>query len=362
MWRCAWMMLLTGCLDWAGASVEALDASLEVPLAVVGASEAPIVQARPALARPGLADVLPAVSERVVQSVVSVATQHSLSARRRGSPPSAGLGSGVIVSADGVIVTNNHVVDGADQVIVALPSGEQQRAAVVGTDPKSDLAVLQLGDPPDDLVPMALGDSNALRLGEIVLAVGTPFGIGQTVTMGIVSAKGRADIGIVDYEDFIQTDAAINPGNSGGALVDLDGDLIGINTAIFSRTGGSQGIGFAIPTAMAAPIIDSILGQGAVDRGYLGVQILDLPFDDRESLGVSGGAMIASVVQGTPAAAAGFQSGDVVVAFDGDAVTDAARFRNRVAATGSARAFEATVLREGQTTVVRGTTGSLPGM
>jgi S1-C subfamily serine protease len=295
----------------------------------------------------GLAEVLPEVSEGAVRSVVSVANPHTLSGGQ-------GLGSGVVVSADGIIVTNHHVIEGSDQVIVALNTGEQQRATVVGTDPKTDLAVLRLSDPPDDLVPLAFGDSDDLRLGEVVLAVGTPFGIGQTVTMGIVSAKGRADMGIVDYEDFIQTDAAINPGNSGGALVDLDGTLVGINTAIFSRTGGSQGIGFAIPASMARPIVDAILAEGEVDRGFLGVQIRDLPFDDREALGLAGGALIAGVQAGTPAAAAGLQAGDVVVEYMGQPVPDAARFRNRVAATGSDRPFEAVVLREGRREVVKG--------
>jgi S1-C subfamily serine protease len=296
----------------------------------------------------GLAEVLPEVSERAVQSVVSVATQRSLAG-------GAGLGSGVVLTADGIIVTNNHVVEGADQVVVALPSGEQQRATVVGTDAKTDLAVLRLSDPPDDLVPLPFGDTADLRLGEVVLAVGTPFGIGQTVTMGIVSAKGRADVGIIDYEDFIQTDAAINPGNSGGALVDLDGNLVGINTAIFSRTGGSQGIGFAIPASMAEPIVQAILDQGAVDRGFLGVQIRDLDFDQREALGIEGGALIAGVQAGTPAEAAGLEAGDVVLSYQGEAVPDAARFRNRVAATGSRGSFEATVLRDGRRQTVRGT-------
>ena len=314
----------------------------------------------------GLADVLPEVAEASVQSVVSVATRRSMQGYRYTplgfAPPQVqqGVGSGVIVRPDGIVVTNNHVVEGADTVVVTVNGDKQVLAEVVGTDPKTDLAVLRLVDPPDDLRPLPFGDSDALRLGEVVLAVGTPFGIGQTVTMGIVSAKGRADMGIVDYEDFIQTDAAINPGNSGGALVDLDGTLVGINTAIFSRSGGSQGIGFAIPASMASAVVEAILDHGVVDRGWLGIALQDLDPADREVLGIDGGVLVADVRGGTPAAAAGLRRGDIVVSFQGLPVPDAARFRNRVAAAGSNTPFEIVVARSGKPTALNGVLGRLP--
>src|SRR5512145_1914673 len=189
-----------------------------------------------------------------------------------------GLGSGVVVG-EGIVVTNNHVVADADEIKITAFGQKDFDAELVGTDPKSDLAVLRIKDEKKELKPLALGDSARLRLGDVVLAIGNPFGVGQTVTMGIVSAKGRSDLGIVDYEDFIQTDAAINPGNSGGALVDMEGNLVGINTAILSRSGGNVGIGFAIPTNMARPIVDSLLSQGKVVRGWLGVTIQNLNAD-----------------------------------------------------------------------------------
>ncbi len=309
---------------------------------------------------------LPDVAERVVKSVVSVSTERAVDPRTRrgftfGSPVEKGLGSGVILE-DGVIVTNNHVVAGAEQVVVTLDDGTEVPAKVVGTDPKSDIAVLRLVDPPDGLVALPYGDSNALRLGEPVLAVGNPFGVGQTVTLGIVSALGRSKMGILDYEDFIQTDAAINPGNSGGALVDLRGRLVGVNTAIVSRSGGSQGIGFAIPEQMVRYVVGEILEDGRVDRGFLGVAIEDVAPAMRKTLGVQspGGALISGVAARSPAAEAGFEVGDVVLTFDGAPVADATRFRNAVAATGPDRPFAAEVLREGSTVELRGTLGELP--
>src|SRR5690606_1611713 len=187
-----------------------------------------------------------------------------------------GQGSGVIVSVSGVVLTNNHVVEKADEITVTTSDGREFEAKVLGTDPKSDLAVLQLQGDVSGLTAITFGDSSQLRLGDVVLAIGNPFGIGQTVTMGIVSAKGRADLGIVDYEDFIQTDAAINPGNSGGALINMRGELVGINTAILSRSGGYQGVGFAIPSNMAAPIMQSLQTTGRVVRGWLGVAIQEV--------------------------------------------------------------------------------------
>ena len=194
--------------------------------------------------------------------------------RQFNTPRQHGLGSGVIVTKDGYILTNNHVVDNADEVKVTLQDGREFTAKVIGRDPKSDVAVIKIDAKDLPVVPMA--DSDKVQVGDIVLAIGNPFGVGQTVTTGIVSATGRGNLGIEDYEDFIQTDAAINPGNSGGALVDVEGRLIGINTAIFSRSGGNQGIGFAIPSDLARNVMDSLIKYGHVTRGYLGVMIQDV--------------------------------------------------------------------------------------
>lgn len=260
-----------------------------------------------------------------------------------------GLGSGVLVGKEGVVLTNNHVVEGADEVRVTLHDGRELDAEIVGTDPPSDLAVVKIKNPPEGLSALPLGNSDALRLGEVVVAIGNPFGVGQTVTMGIVSAKGRANVGIVDYEDFIQTDAAINPGNSGGALLNLRGELVGINTAILSRTGGYQGIGFAIPSNMASAIFTSLVEEGRVIRGFLGVAIQDLTPELASAMDLSTqeGVLISEVVEGSPAARAGLQPGDVVVKVDGEAVPTAGRLRNRIAALGAGRSVELTVVRDG---------------
>ncbi len=264
--------------------------------------------------------------DRVLPSVVSISStrvqrmpQHPFFP---GFPPMGGqrelrqegLGSGVVVGP-GVVVTNNHVVDGADEIRVTTKGKRELVAKVIGTDPKSDLAVLRVEGDTSQLVPIQFGDSSRLRLGDVVLAIGNPFGVGQTVTMGIVSAKGRADVGIEDYEDFIQTDAAINPGNSGGALVDMEGHVIGINTAILSRSGGSVGIGFAIPSNMAKPIVDSLVSQGRVDRGFLGVTIQDIDQDLAQAMGLqtTDGVLIADVQPDGPGAKAGIQRGDVIL-------------------------------------------------
>jgi Do/DeqQ family serine protease len=228
--------------------------------------------------------------------------------------PQVGLGSGVIVSADGYILTNNHVVDGADEIDVTLNDSRHARGKVIGTDPDTDLAVLKIEL--DKLPVIVLGNSDALQVGDQVLAIGNPFGVGQTVTSGIVSALGRNQLGINMFENFIQTDAAINPGNSGGALVDVNGNLEGINTAIYSRSGGSMGIGFAIPVSMAKQVLSDIVTEGKVTRGWIGVEPNDLSPELAETFGVkaNAGVIITGVLQNGPAARAGIRPGDVITA------------------------------------------------
>jgi serine protease Do len=316
------------------------------------------------------AATLPDVAERVTRSVVAITVQKPVSPPN-GAPPSFfdvpqhrqqdGVGSGVVARADGVVITNHHVIDGATAVEVTLSDGRRTSASVVGGDPRTDIAVIRLDDVPDDLVPIDFGRSETLRVGEVVLAVGNPFGVGQTVTMGIVSALGRTGLGLTDYEDFIQTDAAINPGNSGGALVDLHGRLIGINAAIRSESGGSEGIGFAIPIDRARRIAESLLATGRVERGFLGVSMQPADPAVAASLGApAAGVVVTDVVADSPASAAGFRPGDVIVELDGDPVRDLQRFRYEVASLGPGHPFAATVLRDGERLALSGTLGALP--
>ncbi len=276
-------------------------------------------------------------------------------------PRQHGLGSGVIVTKDGYILTNNHVVDNADEVKVTLQDGREFTAKVIGRDPKSDVAVIKIDGKDLPVVPMA--DSDNVQVGDVVLAIGNPFGVGQTVTTGIVSATGRGNLGIEDYEDFIQTDAAINPGNSGGALVDVEGRLIGINTAIFSRSGGNQGIGFAIPSGLARNVMDSLIKHGHVTRGYLGVMIQDVtPALAKEfKLKESTGALIGDVVPKGPADKAGFKNGDVVLDYNGKKVTDSRRLRLAVGETKPGTTVPVKILRDGATKTLEVTVQQLPG-
>jgi serine protease Do len=273
-----------------------------------------------------------------------------------------GLGSGVIVSRDGIVLTNNHVVEGADEIKVTTSDRREFEATVVGSDPKSDLAVIKLKGDVSSLSPVEIGDSSQLRLGDVVLAIGNPFGVGQTVTMGIVSAKGRADVGIVDYEDFIQTDAAINPGNSGGALINMEGKLVGINTAILSRTGGYMGIGFAIPSNMARPIMESLQKHGRVVRGWLGVGIQDIDQELARALNLPSrnGVLISEVSAGSPAARAGVQRGDVVLKVDGRGVDSAGQLRNAIAAAGAQKKVRLDILRDGKPLALDVGLGEMP--
>jgi serine protease Do len=271
-----------------------------------------------------------------------------------------GLGSGVLVTADGYVLTNNHVVEGAQDIRVTLADRREFRAKLVGTDPKTDLAVLKLPGAGFPVVP--LGDSSRVEVAEIVLAIGNPFGLGQTVTMGIVSAVGRANVGIADYEDFIQTDAAINPGNSGGALVNARGALIGINTAIFTQSGGYMGIGFAVPVKMARQVMDQLVTHGRVTRGYLGVAVQELtPAVTRGlKLTAARGVLVGDVTPDGPAARAGVQRGDVITAIDDKPVDDVGHFRNLIAGTAPGTRVRLTIVRDGRDRTLHVAIDALP--
>jgi serine protease DegQ len=287
---------------------------------VVSVIEAPVAgpQAPPA-------GSLSAAAKRAAPAVVSINTSKAASRHPRSNDPwfrfffgdqddqpQVGLGSGVIVSPEGYILTNNHVVEGADEIEVTLNDSRHTLAKVIGTDPDTDLAVLKIDL--DKLPTVVLGNSDSLQVGDQVLAIGNPFGVGQTVTSGIVSALGRNQLGINTFENFIQTDAAINPGNSGGALVDVNGNLEGINTAIYSRSGGSMGIGFAIPVSTAKQVLEDIVKEGKVTRGWIGVEPNDLSPELAETFGVKAknGVIITGVLQNGPAARAGIRPGDVI--------------------------------------------------
>ena len=268
------------------------------------------------------------------------------------SEPQGGLGSGVIISASGYILTNNHVVEGADEIEVILNDSRKAKAKVIGTDPDTDLAILKIEL--DKLPVIVLGNSESLQVGDPVLAIGNPFGVGQPVTGGIVSALGRNQLGINTFENFIQTDAAINPGNSGGALVDVNGALMGINTAIYSRSGGSMGIGFAIPVSTAKQVLEGIVKDGQVTRGGIGVEPQELNAELAETFNVKvkNGVIITGVLQNGPAAQAGIQPGDVVVAVDGKAVTTVAELLSAVAGLKPGMAAPLSVLRrDGKTEI-----------
>ena len=257
-------------------------------------------------------------------------------------------GSAVLMSPEGYLLTNNHVVLNADQIVVALKDGRETLARVIGSDPETDLAVLKIDL--KNLPAITIGRSDSLRIGDIALAIGNPFGVGQTTTMGIISATGRNQLGLNNYEDFIQTDAAINPGNSGGALVDANGNLTGINTAIFTKSGGSQGIGFAIPINLAMEVMKSIIEHGQVIRGWLGIEVQPLTPDLAESFGLSGrpGIVVAGIFRDGPAQKAGLQLGDVILSIDGAPASDGRRSMNQVARIKPSEKISIQVMRNGK--------------
>lgn len=302
---------------------------------------------------------------RVGPAVVSIYSTKTVDLRHRGFPQrdpfferfvpgrpgqmeQRGLGSGFVIDAEGHVLTNNHVVDGAHDIRVKLADGRELEAEVIGTDPPTDLALLKIEG--RDLAPVELGESGRLEVGDWVLAIGSPFGLSQTVSAGIVSAVGRANVGILDYEDFIQTDAAVNLGNSGGPLVDLGGRVVGINTAIASAGGGSNGIAFAVPVDMAKAVVEQLRSNGKVSRGQLGIVISELTPQLAETFDYEGeGLLVQDVRKGGAADEAGMDEGDIVTALDGQPVTDVARFRNAIARTAPGKKVRLEVWRDGST-------------
>jgi serine protease DegQ len=319
-------------------------------------------------------------AQKAAPAVVSINVQQkSRSKSRRVDPwfrffeepedegPSGGMGSGVIVSPEGYILTNHHVIEGAEAIEVNLNDGRRAMAKVIGTDPETDLALLKIEL--SQLPVIVLGQVDSLQVGDAVLAIGNPFGVGQTVTSGIVSALGRKQLGINTFENFIQTDAAINPGNSGGALVDVHGALMGINTAIYSRSGGNMGIGFAVPVSTATQIMDSLIKDGKVTRGWIGVEPRPLNAELAESFGIAKdkstgelpkGVLINGVLQNSPAARAGLQPGDLILKVAGQGVGDVPDMLSRVAALKPGETAVILLQRHGQAMEVRVTPGTRP--
>jgi serine protease Do len=328
------------------------------------------------------------ISKRVTPAVVNISTTRKIKGGAEGSPPTPffndpffrrffgdqpftppevpkeqmekSLGSGVIVDPNGYIVTNNHVISGADEIKVVLADRREFKGKVVGSDPKSDIAVVKIDAKNLPTVPW--GDSSRLQVGEYVLAVGNPFGLNQTVTMGIVSAVGRANVGIADYEDFIQTDAAINPGNSGGALVNVRGELIGINTAIFTRSGGYMGIGFAVPSSMAKSVMESLIKTGKVVRGWFGITIQELTPELAKEFGLAEpkGVLVGDVLPKSPAERAGIKRGDVILKLNGEDIENTGKLRNLVAETQVGSKVKVDLFRDKQEKEIEVTIGEQP--
>ena len=276
--------------------------------------------------------------------------------------PSSSLGSGVLVSPEGIILTNHHVISDASDIDVALADGRKLKAQVIGSDPETDIAVLKI-EAKNLPTPITLGKMDSVHVGDVVLAIGNPFGVGQTVTSGIVSAMGRDHVGINTFENFIQTDAAINPGNSGGALIDTRGNLIGINTAIFSNNGGSMGIGFAIPVNLAKQVMESILNNGSVTRGWIGVEPQNLSKELAESLGIAGnteGVILSGVLEGGPAERGGAKPGDVLIAVNNQATKDVRQLLNQIAQLGPGNEATIKVLRKGKELELKVSIGKRP--
>ena len=365
-----------GAVGWVGSSASKSTSGQLVPLFLAG--EAPARAAEVSF----LAGFTPIVKS-ALPSVVNISTSRRVEARGETSPFSGplrdffgpdffeqfggprerqenSLGSGVIVSSEGYILTNNHVVQGATDIEVFLSDERRLKGRIIGGDAKTDIAVIKLDE--KNLPALTLGNSSTVQVGDFALAIGNPFGVGQTVTMGIVGATSRGGLGIEHYEDFIQTDAAINPGNSGGALINVRGELIGINTAIVARSGGSQGVGFAVPTNMARPVMEQILKQGKVIRGYLGIRLQGMTPELAKSFGAktTQGALVADVVPDSPAARAGLRRGDIILAVDGEPVLDSRRLTLKISQAAPGTTVDLRLLRDGQEQNLRITLGELP--
>src|SRR6516165_7117885 len=357
--------------------------SLIVNILSVHTGALPAAAQETAQTQQGVITTFAPIVEKVTPSVVTVFTTQTVSRgpsafpfsddtlrqffggqspQKQGKETLQGLGSGVVVSPDGYILTANHVVSGADEIMVGLGTElRKYKAKKVGTDPGTDVALLKIEE--KNLPAITFADSDKARAGDIVLAIGNPFGLRQTVTMGIISAVGRGGIGIVDYENFIQTDAAINMGNSGGALVDTEGRLLGINTAIFSRTGGNQGIGFAIPANLARDVMQSLREKGRVVRGYIGASVQTLTPELAEAMKLKGqpaGALVGEIAPKSPSEKAGMKTGDVVTAVNGKKVGDARELRLMIGSLAPGTNAQIEVNREGQTKMVDVQLGEMP--
>ncbi len=332
------------------------------PVATTLSRAMPAAEAAPTRELMQIADV----AERVVPAVVSIQSTRTVQQTMGpfGLPfgtqqpqEATGTGSGVIIDASGTILTNHHVVEDASKVQVQLHDGRIFEAEVVGSDKPTDVAVIRIqGRVPGDLTTLPLADSDAVRLGEVVLAIGSPFGLDHSITMGIVSATGRTDLQLASYEDFIQTDAAINPGNSGGALVNMKGELVGINTAIFSRSGGNNGLGFAIPSNLATEIGDRLLKDGKVNRSYLGVLIQDVDRTLASAFGIpdgTEGVLVSQVLPDGAAKAAGIEEGDLIVAIDHEPIASGAQLRNKVALMPAGKPVDVRIIRDGKPRTIR---------
>ncbi len=336
------------------------DIAEEVSPAVVAIHAVRTEKANP-FGGPGMEDLLRKFFEKNPELKKQLPPESAPRPRRH-----TGMGSGFIIDAQGHVVTNNHVVEGTESLKVVLKDESEYEAEIVGTDPKTDLAVIKIKNPPTNLPQLVLGDSKALKPGHLVVAIGAPFGLTQTVTVGIVSATGRnrlagGQLGAVMYQDFIQTDATINPGNSGGPLVDLDGRVIGINSAIATRTGVSNGVGFAIPVHLAKEIIKPLIEEGEVTRGWLGVTIEDVTPEMAASLpNVDGGVAIGDVRGGSPAAKSGVQAGDIFLVYAGKPLANAAHLQRLVARTPVGKAVPVEIVRQGEKMTLRITIGKQP--
>ncbi|MBI3230680.1 MAG: Do family serine endopeptidase [Burkholderiales bacterium] len=363
-----WFIVLTLRPEWLGQRGIAGAPNVHIAPSGITLAEAPVGAAQASYSE---------AAKRAMPSVVNIFTSKEPANKNRGlqdpllrrffgdrqdgeDEKQSSLGSGVIVSAQGYILTNNHVVEAADEIEVALADGRKASATIVGTDPETDLAVIKINM--QNLPAITLGHSETAHVGDVVLAIGNPFGVGQTVTMGIVSALGRNHLGINAFENFIQTDAAINPGNSGGALIDTQGNLLGINSAIYSRSGGSLGIGFAIPTTTVKMVMESIIKSGHVVRGWIGVEPQDITPELAESFGLvqKSGAIIAGVLKNGPADKAGVRPGDILLAVEGKPVGDTTEMLNLIAQLTPGSKAKISVLRKSEKVALEVLIGKRP--